>query len=217
MKAIIFDMDGVLVDSEIHWKKVESDFLSGLIPSWDETAQKGIIGMSAHDVYHLLVKEYGLDKSKEEYFGYYQSIAGSIYEEKCSLIQGAKEALLEASTWGHRVGLASSSPLDWIHMVVNRFSLSQFEVLISADHVGGRGKPDPGIYLKTADSLKVLPANCVAIEDTEKGVESALRAGMKSVGFRNGFNEGQDLSKAHLIIDGFSNKNMQIIKDTFSL
>jgi beta-phosphoglucomutase-like phosphatase (HAD superfamily) len=77
-------------------------------------------------------------------------------------------------------------------------------MLVSADDVGGIGKPDPAVYLHAAAELSQIPADCVAIEDSENGVLSAVRAGMHCVGFRNGMNDGHNLNQAHQIMRGFS-------------
>ncbi len=212
MRAVIFDMDGVIVDSELHWKGVESEFLKGLIGHWDEALQAGIIGMSAYDVYHKLVSEEGLKISIAEYLEYYNSLAKKIYGEKSSLIAGSRETIEAVSAAGYRVALASSSPKPWIDIVLTRFSLTPwFSVVASSDDVSGVGKPNPAIYQFTSTRLAVSPSRTVAIEDTKKGIQSAKAAGMKVIGFRNGFNEGQDLSAADQIIEGFSGLQIELI------
>jgi len=75
---------------------------------------------------------------------------------------------------------------------------------VSADDVGGSGKPDPAVYLHAAAEVSVIPSDCIAIEDSENGVLSAVRAGMHCVGFRNGMNDAHNLDRAHQIMEGFS-------------
>ena len=69
---LILDMDGVLIDSERHWRSIESEFLRGVIPSWTPADQLGILGMSLRDVYQHLVARYGLARSWDEYFRHYE-------------------------------------------------------------------------------------------------------------------------------------------------
>ena len=212
MRAVIFDMDGVIVDSELHWKEVESEFLAGLIGHWDEQLQAGIIGMSAYDVYRKLVAEHGLKISIDEYRDYYNSLSVQIYGEKSALIPGSRESIESVSAAGFQLALASSSPRAWIDIVLNRFSLLPFfNVVTSSDDVGGIGKPHPAIYEFTSTRLAVSPSRTVAIEDTKKGIQSAKSAGMRVIGFRNGFNEGQDLSAADHIIEGFAGLQLDLI------
>jgi HAD superfamily hydrolase (TIGR01509 family) len=205
MTAVVFDMDGVLVDSELHWIQVESKFLRELIPEWDDFAQESIKGMSAFDVHALLACDYGLSISHAEFIGYYQSLAAQIYGEQSSMIPGALDLLRRVSSQNLPTALASSSPHAWINIVVERFELEPFfQAVVSSDDVGGKGKPAPDIYLYASRLLGVNPAACLAVEDSAKGVRSAKAAGMKCIGFRNGFNERQDLTEADAVVDDFA-------------
>ena len=205
MGAVIFDMDGVIVDSEIHWKTLEGYFLQSLIPTWSSSDQDKIIGLGVHDLYTLLIGQYGLQKTKEQFLELYQEMANEIYGQKVSLIVGFSELLSTLNKNNIPVALASSSPRSWINIMLRRFGLqASFRVVVSADELEGEGKPSPAIYLLTAKRLGVSPTSCIAIEDSKNGVLSAKNAGMFCIGFRNGFNEEQDLSKADMIIHGFA-------------
>ncbi len=205
MDAIIFDMDGVIVDSEIHWKTTEGFFLQSLVPGWTRDDQDRITGMGALDVYRLLVNTYHLQKSQDEFLEIYQEMAKEIYGKKVSLIEGFTELLTALNTHHIPVAVASSSPTSWINRMLDRFRLrDSFQVVASADELQGQGKPSPAIYLHTATRLDVLPERCIAIEDSKNGVLSAKNAGMFCVGFRNGFNDKQDLSHADMIIHHFA-------------
>ncbi len=205
MDAIIFDMDGVIVDSEIHWKTTEGFFLQSLIPGWSANDQDRIIGLGVLDLYALLVDTYHLQKTQEEFLEIYQEMANQIYGRKVSLIAGFKELLTALNTNHIPVALASSSPTSWINIMLERFSLrDSFQVVVSADELQGQGKPSPAIYLLTATRLGIRPERCIAIEDSKNGVLSAKTAEMFCVGFRNGFNDEQDLSRADIIIHHFA-------------
>lgn len=195
--TVIFDMDGVLVDSEIHWKQIQSEFLRGLIPTWSEQDQIQLIGLSAHDVYKRLVDVYQIKLTVEQYFDYYKSISHEIYGVRSALLPGVKEVLNNLADYN--LGLASSSPHAWINIVLDRFELRKyFKSIVSADDVGGVGKPDPRVYKYALSQLGA--ENAVAVEDSEKGVQSAISAGLKCIAIRNGFNDHQDLSLAHQIV-----------------
>ena len=205
MDAVIFDMDGVIVDSEIHWKTTEGFFLQSLIPGWSVNDQDRIIGIGVLDLYALLVDTYHLQKTQEEFLEIYQEMADLIYGQKVSLMAGFKELLTALNTNHIPVALASSSPTSWINIMLERFSLRDFfQVVVSADELKGQGKPSPAIYLLTAKRLGIRPQRCVAIEDSQNGVLSAKNAEMFCVGFRNGFNNEQDLSRADMIIHHFA-------------
>jgi HAD superfamily hydrolase (TIGR01509 family) len=212
MDAVIFDMDGVIVDSEIHWKTTEGYFLQSLIPTWNVKDQDRIIGLGVHDLYTLLATTYHLQKTKEEFLAIYQEIANEIYGQKVSLTEGFTEFLSALNNDNIPVALASSSPISWIHIMLERFGLrDSFRVVVSADELEGEGKPSPAIYLLTAKLLGVRPDRCIAIEDSQNGVLSAKNAEMFCVGFRNGFNEEQDLSRADVVIRRFAEFDWQML------
>lgn len=205
MDAIIFDMDGVIVDSEIHWKTTEGFFLQSLIPGWTTDDQDRIIGLGVLDVYRLLVDTYHMQKTQDEFLAIYQEMANEIYGQKVSLIEGFSELLTALNAHHIPIALASSSPTSWINIMLERFRLREsFQVVVSADELDGQGKPSPAIYLYTARCLGVFPERCIAVEDSKNGVLSAKNAQMFCVGFRNGFNDEQDLSRADVIIHHFA-------------
>ena len=206
-------MDGVIVDSEIHWKTVEGYFLQSVIPTWSSSDQDKIIGIGVHDLYTLLTHEYGLQKTEEQFLELYQEMADEIYGQKVSLIAGFSDLLATLKKHDIPVALASSSPRSWIDIMLDRFGLrAAFKVVVSADELNGEGKPSPAIYLLTAKRLGASPAACIAIEDSKNGVLSAKNAGMFCIGLRNGFNEEQDLTRADMIIHHFDELNWQTLQ-----
>jgi HAD superfamily hydrolase (TIGR01509 family) len=132
-------------------------------------------------------------------------LAEAIYQERAELMPQCMDFLRAACNSGTKLAVVSSSPKDWIRIIVDRFQIADyFSRLVSADDVGGIGKPDPAVYLHAAAELSEDPSDCIAIEDSENGVLSAVRAGMRCVGFRNGLNDAQNLERAHQIMKGFS-------------
>ncbi len=212
MDAVIFDMDGVIVDSEIHWKTTEGYFLQSLIPTWNMSDQDRIIGLGVHDVYTILVNTYHFQQPKAQFLAIYQEMANEIYGQKVSLMEGFAELLSNLNDNNIPVALASSSPSSWINIMLQRFSLREsFKVVVSADELAGEGKPSPAIYLHTAKRLGIRPDRCIAIEDSKNGVLSAKKAEMFCIGFRNGFNNEQDLSNADMIIRHFTEFDWSIL------
>jgi HAD superfamily hydrolase (TIGR01509 family) len=203
MQAFIFDMDGVIVDSELHWKSVEGYYLRQIIPGWTEEDQGRIVGISLDNLFTMLRDEYGYSGSQEEFLETYHANAHRIYTEKVKLLPGFETLLAMLHEKGVRLALASSSPRAWIDLVLERFDLRRaFDVTVSAEEIEGEGKPSPAIYLHTARKLGVDPARCIVVEDSRNGVLSARAAGMYCIGLRNGFNDDQDLSGAHIVVDG---------------
>jgi len=205
MDAVFFDMDGVLVDSEEQWRKTEVPIFRKMIPSWTERDQKRLVGMGDKNIYKLLVSEYGLTLSPREYLSICEKAADDIYLKRVSRTEGFPELIAELRGRGVHVGLVSSSSWRTIRMVLDRFDLGPlFASVVSADDVGGEGKPSPAIYLHAAGLAGARPARCVAIEDSVNGVTAAKRAGMACIGYRNGANHDQDLSETDMEVSSFA-------------
>jgi HAD superfamily hydrolase (TIGR01509 family) len=213
MHAVIFDMDGVMVESESHWRIFERDFLTSLTSTWTQADQRKILGLGLDDLYTLLSSEYHVKTTKDQFVRRYHERAREIYGQHVALTEGFSDVLSLLNQHRVLVGLASSSPRNWIDLVLQRFGLQgSFQVVVSAEEVEGKGKPEPAIYLLTTQQLGVPAARCVAIEDSKNGVLSAKQAGMFCIGLRNGFNEEQDLSKADLIIHHLAELNWQTLQ-----
>ena len=204
MKAVIFDMDGVIVDSETRWKEQEANFFKSCVPGWREDHHERIVGMGVEDVYHHLAKEHGLALGKTEFLDRCDVVARKVYLECADCAEGFLELARDLKHRGVRTALGSSSPERWVRLVVDRFALSPLlDVIVSADDVGGRTKPLPDIYLEAAARLDVPTVECLAIEDSAVGMLAAKRAGMKVAGYRNGTNDAQDLSIADFELGDF--------------
>ncbi len=203
VKAIIFDMDGVLVDSERVWFQTTKEWLSGLIgKAWDMEEEARITGKSVPDIYRSLNELYHLAISDQQFFDRYNTMAKDVYMRHSALNPHVKETLEDIRGCKISIALASSSPHSWIEMMLSRFALAQyFSVVASSEDVGFVGKPAPDIYLYTAQKLSVSPKHCVVIEDSRNGVLSAKAAGMIAVGYRTPYNSNQDLSMSDMIIN----------------
>ncbi|MFC1745464.1 HAD family hydrolase [Candidatus Riflebacteria bacterium] len=204
MKKIIFDMDGVIVDSESHWHKLEHSFFKKIIPNWQAAWHEKILGLKLSDSYETLKEYLTAPLTYQQFLAEFKGMAEIVYSQKAALIPGIKDLLYQLSQKNVIIALASSSPGTSIETVLNRFEISHyFSAVVSAEEIAGMGKPWPDVFLHTAMLLKVEPENCVVIEDSKNGVLAAKRAGMFCVGFRNGFNSKQDLSMADMEIEGF--------------
>ena len=211
--TVIFDMDGVLVDSEHHWAIAEAEFLATRIPAPHNEYHKDIVGMSISEIFDHLKTRYNIQIEKTEFLDAYDEMAVDIYEKSSNLLPNVMDLLVLLKDNDYTMALASSSPRFWVSMAVDRFELdSFFRKIISADEIGCKGKPAPDIYLYTAEKLEKKPSVCLAIEDSKHGVLSAKEAGMKCIGLRNGFNEEQDLTSADLVIHDFQELTMDVIR-----
>jgi HAD superfamily hydrolase (TIGR01509 family) len=180
MKAIVFDMDGVIVDSEAKWREVETDFFRVSIPTWKDSDHEKIIGMGIEDVYHFLVDKFDLAMGKVEFLERSDEVANKVYRERVDCSDGFLELARGLKHRGIRTAIASSAPERWIKVVIDRFSLSPLiDVVVSADDVGSRTKPEPDIYLEAAARLGLPTGQCLAIEDSSIGLLAAKRAGLR--------------------------------------
>lgn len=211
--TIIFDMDGVIVDSELYWKTADIDLISSIIPEWNKDYENKIVGLSLPDLYNFLKINFNTSMTEKEFRKFYEYAATEIYSMKTALLPNFTAFIKNLREEKFKTAIASSSPVRWINIVLNRFDLSRFfDKTFSAEEIICKGKPHPDIYLHTAKHLGKKPEQCIVIEDSMNGVTSAKTAGMKCIAIRNGFNDEQDLSKADLIINNFSDLSLDKIR-----
>jgi HAD superfamily hydrolase (TIGR01509 family) len=201
MDALLFDMDGVVVDSEDYWHRAEREellpaVLDGDVPDLDE-----ITGMPYREIYRYLDAEYETTVTEEAFVDLYDETAAGIYRERVELLDCFEEVREAARDAEVPVGLVSSSPPTWMGYVLDRFGLD-FDLTLSNDEVEGPGKPEPDIYEAAAERLGVDPADCVAVEDSRNGSLAASRAGMVTVGYRVAHNAETDLSACDVVCSG---------------
>jgi len=182
--AVIFDMDGVLVDSESVWDDVRKRFVEENGGRWSENAQRDMMGMSSVEWSRYVRDQLGVDMEPEEISREIADRVAGVYREKLPLLPGAVEAVRSlAAEWP--LGLASSSNRHVIDLVLELANIADdFQATVSSEEVGA-GKPAPDVYLETAKRLgKEAPA-CVAIEDSTNGIRSAHAAGMAVIAVPN--------------------------------
>lgn len=200
--AVVFDMDGVIVDSEVYWHEAEGSILAEAVPGAEVDVEE-ITGMNVLDQYDHLAEEYDMAVSRDAYFDLYDRRAERVYTEKASLMDGFHDLLDALRDRGIAIALVSSSFPHWIDMVLDRFDLRDaFDVVVSAEDIEGPSKPDPHIYEHAADALGIPPERCVAVEDSHHGVVAATRAGMRCIGFRARHNQDTDLTDADAVVNG---------------
>ncbi|WP_290815948.1 HAD family phosphatase [Halovivax sp.] len=197
MTAVLFDMDGVIVNSEDYWVEFEeTDLFPDAVPDADvDLAETS--GMNFREIYDYLDDEYGTAITREEWIERFDETAETIYTERVELLAGFRdllEALREAEV---PVALVSSSPHDWIDLVLSRFDLGgEFDAVVSADDIDADSKPAPDVFEHAAAALGANPEESIAVEDSANGVEAAARAGTTVVAYEIGAHGDIDLSRA---------------------
>lgn len=212
-KVIIFDMDGVLIDSEPVYLEINLKMFSELGIEMDDDDYKALVGMPSLPMWTMLKKKYNFDKDVNEI----------ILSEKNKMIEildsgiiskpmdGISDLLTELKSAEYNLSVASSSAKDNIELVLKKIGITEyFEFIISGEEVVN-GKPDPEMFLKVSEKFKVSSSECIVIEDSTNGINAAISAGMKCIGFKNNESNHQDVSKADIIIQNFEKLNIERI------
>ncbi len=213
MRAFIFDFDGVIVDSEVHWDKHSFSTYKEIIPDFTEEFDKQLKGRNTHDIYDMLIRDFDFSMSKEEYMAHINKLTDEIYGKWSKLLPGLMELLDLLKKRSVPVGIASSGERMWIEPTLKRLGMEGvFDPIVTAKDVG-IGKPDPAVYLETARQMGHNPADCVALEDSTNGVKSAKAAGMICIGLHHpGVGYAQDLSLADVQVNGLSEIDEEMLQ-----
>jgi len=210
MKAFIFDKDGVLVEtfdmhlaafiktfSDVGMKITKKDFIK-----W--------YGMKTHEIMKIIMRDKGKDITEEEAKkmaekkeNYYRGFV----EGKLKLLPGVRDFLTYLKEKGYKIGIASSTSLESIQQLLRETKIENFfDVIVSGFDIK-LGKPNPDIFLKCAEKLKVKPKDCIVIEDSVHGLEAAKRAGMKSLAVTTGQTSRKDLEglNPNWVLDSLEN------------
>lgn len=184
IEAVVFDLDGVLLDSEQVWDEVREQLVKERGGRWHERAQTEMMGMSSSEWSRYMHNELGVPAPPEEISADVVRRLEEVYRKRLPLIDGAIEAVERlAARWP--LGLASSSNREVIDLVLDLSGLARFfRVTVSSEEVS-RGKPAPDVYLEAARSLGVPPERCAAVEDSHNGIRSAKAAGMRVIAIPN--------------------------------
>jgi HAD superfamily hydrolase (TIGR01509 family) len=184
IEAVVFDLDGLLLDSEQVWDEVREQLVKERGGRWHERAQTEMMGMSSVEWSRYMRDELGLSEPPDEISGEVVRRLEERYQRELPLIDGAREAVERlAARWP--LGLASSSNRELIDLVLALSGLTEFfRVTVSSEEVP-RGKPAPDVYLEAARGLGVPPERCAAVEDSRNGIRSARAAGMKVIAIPN--------------------------------
>ncbi len=182
--AVVFDLDGVIIDSEELWDEVRESLARQRGGRWSEQAQADMMGMSSTEWSRYMHEVVGLPEPPEEINREVVRSMLDRYSERLPLIDGAVGAVTRlAARWP--LGLASSSNRELIDHVLELAGLTPyFKVTVSSEEVES-GKPAPDVYLEAARRLGVQPSSGVAIEDSASGIRSAHAAGMQVVAIPN--------------------------------
>lgn len=212
MQALIFDMDGVISDTEVLHGEAESQILKryGVVISGADLSHR-FAGVPESVVWPILKQEYHLDIDVQ-----------SIMEEKLKMIitlahgnvrpiPGTLELIRSAQDRHLPLAVASSSDRRFIDVILSELQITSYFSAITSGHEVQHGKPAPDIFLLAAKKLGVDPAHCIVIEDAKSGSIAAALAGMKCIGYKPK-NSRQDLSAATVVVDDLQTVTWEMLE-----
>ena len=182
--AVIFDLDGVLIDSEQVWAAAREELVRERSGHWRSDATREMMGMSSPEWSRYMHDVLGVPMAPEQIAEEVVERLRALYRERLPLLPGAREAVTSlASRWP--LGLASSANRPIVEEVLDLADLRElFAATVSAEEVA-RGKPAPDVYIEAAARLAVVPSECVAVEDSTNGLRAAAAAGMRLIAVPN--------------------------------
>tara|TARA_B110000091_G_scaffold213979_1_gene265273 strand:+ start:4056 stop:4712 length:657 start_codon:yes stop_codon:yes gene_type:complete len=206
IKCVIFDMDGVIIDSEEIHKKAYYEVFNSLNVSIPDALYKSFTGSSTINAFQRLVAHFKLDENPEDlvldkrkrYISFFEN------DPNLHLVSGVKEIIQYLHAKGITLILASSSAMVNIDRVFNRFHLNKyFTAKISGADLAA-SKPHPEIFIKAVDLSNCRKENCIVIEDSDNGIKAANAAHIFVFGYANKLSQGQTLEDADAVVEDFS-------------
>lgn len=182
--AVLWDMDGTLIDSEPYWMKSEGAFAKANNSTWTKQDGLNLVGMSLYDSSKIIKEKVGSDLEPEQIIEQLTDEVAAQLKEKILWRPGARELLLLLRKKKVKTALVTMSMHRMARQVVDSIGFDAFDVIVAGDDVL-HGKPHPEAYLKAAKLLGVEARECVAFEDSLSGLRSAEAAGTRAVGIRN--------------------------------
>ncbi len=204
-EAILFDCDGVVLDSEILWDRCEAEFLRRRGIEFDAGRTKPLItGLGQTASVLLLQEQYGVPGDPEALVAERLGIIRGLFEEAVRFTPGFENFFEEKVRGRFKTCIATSMPEELFDVAGRRLGLRRFfgEHVYFPSHVGGRAKPAPDLFLYAAAQLATPPERCLVIEDSPRGIEAGKRAGMTVIGLAT-THERALLAEADWVVAGF--------------
>lgn len=216
-KLIIFDMDGVLLDSEKIYMDMNQHFFKQLGVQISLEEHQTFVGISATKMWTHIKEKFNLTQSVEELKELEKELKHTtLKEQHLAPTSGVIDFLDFLKQRGNTITIASSGLRKNIDLILSKLAIGHyFDFVISGEQVV-RGKPEPDIFLKVAARYQQQPSRSIVIEDSTNGVLAAKAAGMFCIGYYNPNSGNQDLSKADMIIDTFKDQRLFDLVESFN-
>jgi HAD superfamily hydrolase (TIGR01509 family) len=198
--AVIFDLDGTLVDSMWMWKSIDIEYLGKFGISFPEDLQRSIEGMSFSETAIYFKKRFGLEDSLDQIKSDWNAMAWDKYLNEVPLKEGVPE-LLEYLKKNHiPAGIATSNSKELVELIIEKHGIGNYFTSIRTSCEVPKGKPSPDIYLLVAKDLKVEPSRCLVFEDVLQGIMAGKNAEMRVCAVYDEFSE-DDLEQKKRLAD----------------
>lgn len=215
--AVIFDMDGTLLDSMWIWPDIDDVFLEKYHLLKPEGFHEGMEGKSYPETAQYFLDLFPtLTQTKEEIMDEWNEMAHDRYISQVHLKSGAKEFILTMREQGKKLGIATSNSRFLVNDTLKALGISELFHSIRTSCEAGAGKPAPDVYLLVADDLNVKPENCLVFEDVPMGILAGKNAGMKVCAIEDDFSNPQRDRKKELA-DYYINDFEDIMKETYEV
>jgi len=214
IETVIFDMDGVIIDSEKEHYIANQKLFAELGIDLKALNYDRFVGLSSKIMWTEIRETYQLSQSVDELM----SLGEKAIMEHFSAIEltataGFMDLLDYVNERSMKIAIASSSPMAMVKLVAEKLEISEyFDLLVSGDEVPN-GKPFPDIYFRTATLLSTVPQNCMVIEDSNNGAIAAKKANMNCIGYQNPSSGNQDLSMCDLVVSSFLGHDFENLLD----
>lgn len=214
--AVIFDLDGTLVDSMWVWDEIDLEFLSAKGIELPPTYQKEIEGMSFTETAAYTKNLFQLPESVEELKTLWNDMAFDKYENQVPLKPGVIDFLEHCRKQGIQMGIATSNFIKLVEAVCETHGLQEYIKVIVTGCEVEKGKPAPDVYLEAARRLQVKPENCLVFEDVPMGIMAGKNAGMKVCAVKDTFSEEQQEKKRQLA-DYYITSYQEVINHSYEV
>jgi HAD superfamily hydrolase (TIGR01509 family) len=212
IEAVVFDLDGVLLDTEELWDEARRQFTEERGSRWRDDAQQAMMGMSSPEWSRYMHDVLGVPGPPDEISAEVVKRLEALYRERLPLVPGALEAVRRiGGRWPLAIASSSNRPLIDLFLELTGTG-ELFRSTVSSEEVE-RGKPAPDVYLAAARRLAVEPTSCAAIEDSENGIRSAVAAGMRMIAIPNHAFPPSDeaLSLAHVVLGSLDELTPEVV------
>ena len=212
IEAVIFDLDGSMVDSMWIWRSIDIEYLGKFGITLPDNLQACIEGMSFSETAAYFKERFDLPDDLETIKADWNRMAKDKYAHEVPVKEGVKELLAYCKEHGIKAGIATSNSRELVESVVRAHQMeSCFGWIMTACEVE-KGKPAPDIYLAVAEKLAVKPENCLVFEDIIPGIQAGKAAGMQVCAVYDKYSEYQDMEK-HMLADYYTYRFRELIEE----